>query len=165
MQAQRALGQPLEHLGTAGKMSAPATSGAKPPTLPLSKARRELAELLEHARTLEADGDTTRLLSQDSPTSGEGGGPQIARWGVKINDEYCIIAARKVDEDRRLRFDVYNTRTSTQHALVCRHADVVSSGGTSVAAVARAIALDLRFDGTNRLVFGPHVPASWVSHD
>ena len=36
-------------------------SGAKPPTLPLSKARRELAELLEHARTLEADGDTTRL--------------------------------------------------------------------------------------------------------
>ena len=28
-----------------------------------------------------------------------------------------------------------------------------------------AIALDLRFDGTNRLVFGPHVPASWVSHD
>ena len=100
-------------------MSAPATSGAKPPTLPLSKARRELAELLEHARTIEADGDTTRLLSQDSPTSGEGGGPQIARWGVKINDEYCIIAARKVDEDRRLRFDVYNTRTSTQHALVC----------------------------------------------
>jgi len=146
-------------------MSAPAASGAKPPTLPLSKARRELAELLEHARTLEADGDTTRLLSQDSPTSGEGGGPQIARWGVKINDEYCIIAARKVDEDRRLRFDVYNTRTSTQHALVCRHADVVSSGEASVAAVARAIALDLRFDGTNRLVFGPHVPASWVSHD
>ena len=92
--------------GTAGKMSAPATSGAKPPTLPLSKARRELAELLEHARTLEADGETTRLLSQDSPTSGEGGGPQIARWGVKINDEYCIIAARKVDEDRRLRFDL-----------------------------------------------------------
>ena len=87
-------------------MSAPAASGAKPPTLPLSKARRELAELLEHARTLEADGDTTRLLSQDSPTSGEGGGPQIARWGVKINDEYCIIAARKVDEDRRLRFDL-----------------------------------------------------------
>ena len=153
--------------GTSGSpcMSAPATSGAKPPTLPLSKARRELAELLEHARTLEADGDTTRLLSQDSPTSGEGGGPQIARWGVKINDEYCIIAARRVDEDRRLRFDVYNTRTSTQHALVCRHADVVSSGETSVAAVARAIALDLRFDGTNRLVFGPHVPASWVSHD
>ena len=146
-------------------MSAPATSGAKPPTLPLSKARRELAELLEHARTLEADGDTTRLLSQDSPTSGTEGGPQIARWGVKINDEYCIIAARKVDEDRRLRFDVYNTRTSTQHALVCRHADVVASGETSVAAVARAIALDLRFDGTNRLVFGPHVPASWVSHD
>jgi hypothetical protein len=146
-------------------MSAPAASGAKPPTLPLSKARRELAELLEHARTLEADGETTRLISQESPTSGEGGGPQIAKWGVKINDEYCIIAARKVDEDRRLRFDVYNTRTSTQHALVCRHADVVSSGETSVAAVARAIALDLRFDDTNRLVFGPHVPASWVSHD
>jgi len=142
-----------------------ATTGAKPPTLPLSRARRELAELLEHARTLEADGETTRLISQESPTSGEGGGPQIAKWGVKINDEYCIIAARKVDEDRRLRFDVYNTRTSTQHALVCRHADVVSSGETSVAAVARAIALDLRFDGTNRLVFGPHVPASWVSHD
>ena len=37
-------------------------SGAKPPTLPLSKARRELAELLEHARTIEADGDTTRAM-------------------------------------------------------------------------------------------------------
>ena len=154
---QRPLGQP---------MSAPAAGpGTKPPALPICKARRELALLLEHARALEADGDTTRLVAHDSPTSGEGGGPQIARWGVKINDEYCIIAARKVDEDRRLRFDVYNTRTSTQHALVCRHADVVSGGETSVATVARAIALDLRFDETNRLVFGPHVPASWVSHD
>ena len=48
----------------------------------VSKARRELAELQEHARDPEADA-TRRGSSRRTPDDGEGGGPQIARWGVK----------------------------------------------------------------------------------
>ena len=93
------------------------------------------------------------------------GEQELARWGKKINRQYLIITAHYAYEQKKLRFEVFNTLKETNHSLICRHEDVIRRGDTSIVDVAQAIALDLEFDASGKLVFGPHVPASWVSHD
>ena len=44
---------------------------------------------------------------------------------VKIDGAYVMISAKR--EDDRLRFSVFNTRTETRHALVCKHADALEA--------------------------------------
>jgi len=144
-----------------GRGSSPASAGRGPPPAfakrgppPASSAkRRELHRLLARARELDEKGETRRV--ELKPSSRE---TETTRWGAKIDGVYVMISATR-DGDR-LRFSVFDARAETRHGLVCRHADALEAG---VGEVARAIALDLRFDETSRLVFGPHTPASWVS--
>lgn len=145
--------------------------GARPPSdpslVPACTPRRQLNKLLANAKAMDAQAgrQLKTVRTAPPPAPGSVGERELARWGKKIDKQYLIITAHYDFCDKKLRFEVFNTRKETSHCLVCRHADVLNRGDASVVEVAKAIALDLEFDGSGKLVFGPHVPASWVSQD
>ena len=134
---------------------------------PACTPRRQLNKLLANAKAMDAQAGQQLKMMRSAPPPGPDsvGEQELARWGKKIDRQYLIITAHYAYEQKKLRFEVFNTRTETSHSLVCRHEDVLRRGDASIVDVAQAIALDLEFDTSGKLVFGPHVPASWVSQD
>ena len=128
--------------------------------------RRQLNRLLANAKAMDVQAGHLIAMRASAPPGPDAVGEQeLARWGKKIDGTYLVVTAFYVYEQKKLRFEVFNTRRETRHCLVCRHEDVLRRGDASIVDVAQAIALDLCFDTSGKLVFGPHVPASWVSQD
>lgn len=152
----------------AGFWSATADHVAQSSAPPACTPRRQLNRLLENAKTMDAKASTLiAMRSAPVPGDGDGGGGEreVARWGKKIDRKFLIVTAYYAPAEEKLRFEVFNTRSETSHCLVCRHQSILARGDAAVVDVAQAIALDLRFDASRKLVFGPHTPASWVSKD
>ena len=127
-------------------------------------ARGRLLERISAAREL-VDKEVV-VASTPALTARLPGERLVQRWGKKLDGAgYVIITAFLDEHDRNLRFDVHLASRCLRFSLSCQHQKMLSLDERAHAELVREIAMDLQWDAASQqLVFGPSVPAAWVSH-
>lgn len=145
--------------------------------VPQCTPRNRLLQMRRQAKDIEEEdiACATPRMSGGTGTAGpateracQPGERWVQRWGKKLGGQYAIITAFVHHETRRLRFDVHLTSKCLRFSLVCTHQAMLEPAcgddDRLLVEMVKGIAMGLEFDkSTGQIMFGPSVPAAWVS--